>query len=117
MCNYIHYYFLILDDLSIGFSTSSFSPFTRFKQSGLLLRDQLIIQSGDLFTINEFTMWRGPQKDKLNKQFDQQIINKNTCDRSNYDECLKLRLRYSFINEYMKATDRQCAYTLNKYVF
>lgn len=108
--------FLWILGVNIGFSTSSFSPFTRFKQTGLLLRDQLLINHGDILTINEFVMWRGPQQNKKNKLFDA-ILSKKHTNNAMYEEDLKLRLRYTFVNKLMKAVDRRCSYTLTKYLF
>ncbi|XP_027840234.2 uncharacterized protein LOC114121922 [Aphis gossypii] len=103
------------DDLQIGFSTSSYSPYTRFRQTGLLLRDQLLVEQGDKFKINEFHMWRGPQQNQIIVGED--TITKSTCDRYGQEENLKLRLNYTFINQYTKAINRRCAYTLSKQLF
>ncbi|XP_025196022.1 probable protein arginine N-methyltransferase 1.2 [Melanaphis sacchari] len=103
------------DDLQIGFSTSSYSPFTRFRQTGLLLRDQLLVEQGDKFKINEFYMWRGPQQKQ--KLVGENIITKSTRNRYGPEENLKLRLNYTFINQHIKAINRHCAYTLVKQLF
>lgn len=107
----------MLDKPSIGFSTCSDSPCTRYKQTGLLLRDQLLINKGDEFTINEFSMWRGPQQNQVNKALDETNSCKNTPKYSLYEESLKLRLRYTFVNKYIKAVDRRCAYTISRYLY
>lgn len=103
------------DDLQIGFSTSSFSPYTRFRQTGLMLRDQLLVEQGDKFRINEFRMWRGPQQSEANMLIGE--ITKSTRNRFGPEENLKLRLRYTFVNKYTKAINRRCAYTLVKQLF
>lgn len=82
----------------------------------MLLRDQLLVNEGDEFTIDEFIMWRGPQKNEENKLFDS-VIRKNIYNKSMYEENLKLRLRYTFVNKFMTAIDRRCTYTLTKYMF
>jgi len=107
---------MILDSVSVGFSTSSSSPFTRYKQTGLLLRDQLPVLEGDKFTINEFSMQRGPQNNKL-KDDASSTISKNNIRKFEYEESLKLRLNYTFVNKYTKAIDRRCIYTITKYLF
>jgi len=107
-----HQLFVLFLDLNIGFSTSSFSPYTRFKQTGLLLRDQLLIFNGDKFTINEFTMWRGPQINQENKQFD--TIYQKTCKYLKYEENLKIRFKYSFTGKNNRAINRGCVYTVQK---
>lgn len=101
----------------IGFSTSCFSPYTRYRQTGLLLRDQLLVVQGDEFTINEFHMWRGPQKNQVDNPFENATVNESSKDRSQQEENIKLRLRYTFVNQFMKAIDRRCAYTLTKQLF
>ncbi|XP_060858397.1 uncharacterized protein LOC132935795 [Metopolophium dirhodum] len=108
---------IVDDDLQIGFSTSSFSPYTRFRQTGLLLRDQLLVEQGDKFKINEFRMWRGPQQSQKTMLVGEDTINKSTCNRFGPEENLKLRLRYTFINKKTKAINRRCAYTLAKQLF
>jgi len=108
---------MFIDDLQIGFSTSSFSPYTRFRQTGLLLRDQLLVEQGDKFKINEFRMWRGPQKSENTMLVGEDTITKSTCNRFGPEENLKLRLRYTFINKKTKAINRRCAYTLAKQLF
>lgn len=115
---YLKIFFLCsLDDVQIGFCTSSFSPFTRYKQTGLLLRDQLLVNNGDRFILNELHIWRGPQKNSINKMFDRIISSKNYYGNSNYEQNLKFRLSYTFMNKYIQATNRQCLYILNKYLF
>lgn len=101
--------------MEIGFSTSSCSPCTRYRQTGLLLRDQLIVEDGDEVIINEFHIWRGSQKNELNKLFD--VACKSTYKGSQYEDNLKLRFRYSFVNKHIKAVDRCCVYILTKYLF
>lgn len=103
------------DDLQIGFSTSSYSPYTRFRQTGLLLRDQLLVEQGDKFKINEFHMWRGPQQNQI--LVGEDTITKSTCNRHGSEENLKLRLNYTFVNQYTNAINRRCAYTLVKQLF
>jgi len=61
-------------------------------------------------------MWRGPQQNQRNKLFDA-IISKNISQKTEYEENLKLRLRYTFVNKHTKAVNRRCAYTLTKYIF
>lgn len=100
--------------MQIGFSTSCFSPHTGYQQTGLLLRDQLLVVQGDEFILNEFHMWRGPQ---VNNPFENSIASNSSCNNSLQEENLKLRLRYTFINQFMKAIDRRCAYTLIKNLF
>jgi len=109
--------FIFIDELQIGFSTSSFSPYTRFRQTGLLLRDQLLVEQGDKFKINEFRMWRGPQQSQKTMLVGENTITKSTCTRFGPEENLKLRLRYTFINNKTKAINRRCAYTLVKQLF
>lgn len=106
----------MLDAVPIGFSTSSFSPNTRYAQTGLLLRDQLIVREGDDFIINEFHMWRGPQENEENKLFEGTVC-ENTCNKKAFEENLKIRLSYTFVNKYNKAIDRRCAYILVKKFF
>lgn len=106
---------MFIDDLQIGFSTSSYSPYTRFRQTGLLLRDQLLVEQGDKFKINEFHMWRGPQQNQI--LVGEDTITKSTCNRYGQEENLKLRLNYTFVNQYTKAINRRCAYTLTKQLF
>lgn len=101
---------------SIGFSTSSFSPYTRYRQTGLLLRDELIVRQGDEFKINEFHMWRGPQLGLENKLF-KRTSNANIYKKIENDENLKLCLKYTFVNKIIKAIDRRCAYVLVKHLF
>lgn len=108
---------MFIDDIQIGFSTSSYSPYTRFRQTGLLLRDQLLVEQGDKFKINEFRMWRGPQLSQKTMLVGEDTINKSTCNRFGPEENLKLRLRYTFINKKTKAINRRCAYTLVKQLF
>jgi len=108
---------MFIDDLQIGFSTSSFSPYTRFRQTGLLLRDQLLVEQGDKFIINEFRMWRGPQQSQQTMLVGENTIIKSTCNRFGPEENLKLRLRYTFINKNTKAINRRCAYTLAKQLY
>ncbi|XP_060847189.1 protein arginine N-methyltransferase 1-like [Rhopalosiphum padi] len=103
------------DDIQIGFSTSSYSPYTRFRQTGLLLRDQLLVEQGDKFKINEFHMWRGPQQNQI--LVGEDTITKSTRDKCGPEENLKLRLNYTFVNKYTKAINRRCAYTLVKQLF
>lgn len=79
----------------------------------MLLRDQLLVENGDVFEINEFCMLRGPQQNPKKETIDCQ----NTLKRFRYEENLKLRLRYTFINKYVKAMNRRCAYTVIKYLF
>lgn len=107
---------MILDNVSVGFSTSSGSPFTRYKQIGLLLRDQLLVIEGDKFIINEFIMQRGPQDNK-SKYDPSTTIYENTSKKSVCEDSLKLRLNYTFVNKYTKAIDRRCIYTITKYLF
>lgn len=106
---------MILGSVPIGFSTSSSSPFTRYKQIGLLLRDQLLVLEGDKFTINEFSMQRGPQNNELKDA--SSTISKNNSKKSEFEDSLKLRLNYTFVNKYTKAIDRRCIYTITKYLF
>jgi len=111
---------MFIDDLQIGFSTSSYSPFTRFRQTGLLLRDQLLVEQGNKFIINEFRMWRGPQTTQQTQKtmsVGEKTITKSTSNRFGPEENLKLRLRYTFVNKYTKANNRRCAYTLTKQLF
>lgn len=75
----------------------------------------MIVEEGDEVIINEFLMWRGPQKNKLNKLFD--AVCNSTCKTSQYEENLKLRLRYTFVNKHIKAVNRCCIYTLTKHLF
>jgi len=107
----------ISDDDPLGFSTSSHSPSTRHKQTGLLLRDQLLVNENDEFIINEFCMWRGPQSNQGNTPSNETTNNEIICLRSAYEENLKLRLMYTFVNEQTKAINRRCAYTVTKYLF
>lgn len=100
--------------VSIGFSTSCYSPHTRYRQTGLLLRDQLMIFQGDEFIINEFHMWRGPQ---INNPFENTTSCKIYNNSLHDEENLKFRLRYTFVNNIMKAIDRRCAYTIIKDLF
>lgn len=109
-------YFWFLEPQPIGFSTSSFSPNTRYAQTGLLLRDQLIIKEGDEFFINEFHIWRGPQENTENKSLEGIVVG-NTLKITTCDENLKIRLRYTFVNKYNKAIDRRCAYIITKKLF
>lgn len=102
----------MLGSEDIGFSTSCFSPYTRYRQTGLLLRDQLLVEEGDEFTLNEFHMWRGPQINQENE-----LLGKNSFQRSETEENLKLRLSYTFVNKYVKAIDRRCVYTLTKQLY
>lgn len=113
----IYFFFCSLDEIQIGFCTSSFSPFTRFRQTGLLLRDQLLVNNEDEFIINELHIWRGPQKNSTNKLLDKIICSKNYYGNSNYEQSLKFRLSYTFKNKYIQATNRRCLYTLNKHLF
>lgn len=118
---------MLSDDVQIGFSTSCFSPHTRYRQTGLLLRDQLIVNQGDEFIINDFSMWRGHQENKMWKNYDsknkskdklfQKISTIRIKDKPSHDENLKLRLKYTFVNKHMKAINRRCAYTLKKELF
>lgn len=108
------YFFImvtILDNTEIGFSTSCFSPHTRYRQTGLLLQDQLIVEQNDIFIINDFRMWRGSQN-RPYKPYNKNIA--KTCLKSRNEENLKLRMRYTFVNRHMKVVDRCCAYTLIK---
>lgn len=107
----------MLESEEIGFSTSCFSPYTRYRQTGLLLRDQLLVEEGDEFILNEFHMWRGPQEYQDNRLRGVNFKNKNSFQRSETEENLKLRLRYTFVNKHIKAIDRRCVYTLNKQLF
>lgn len=115
----IHNVFIIcnLDAEEIGFSTSCFSPYTRYRQTGLLLRDQLLVEEGDEFTLNEFHMWRGPQENQENKLLGINPKDKNSFQKSETEEHLKLRLRYTFVNKYVKAIDRRCVYVLPKQLY
>lgn len=107
---------MFLDGKKIGFSTSCYSPHTRYRQTGLLLRDQLLVVEGDEFIINEFHMWRGKQN-LVNNPFEKTTVSKSSSNNSPDEENIKLRLRYTFVNTYMKAIDRRCAYTLTKQLF
>lgn len=99
----------------VAFSTSSYSSFTRYKQTGLLLRDQLLVENKNEFIINEFYMWRGPQQNGNNKLFEIITVGKSPYDKSKYEQNLKLRLCYTFVNQYMKAINRRCVYTLSNH--
>lgn len=103
-------FFYILENTAIGFSTSCYSPHTRYRQTGLLLRDELVLEKDDIFIINDFRIWRGPNQHKA----DNETINTL---KSSDEENLKLRLKYTFVNKHMEAIDRRCAYTLIKHLF
>lgn len=77
-----------------------------------MLRNQLIIEQKDNFVIKEFYIWRGPQQDQANKLHDR-------ASRKLEDENLKLQLRYTFVNIYIKAVNvnRHCIYTFKKMLF
>ncbi|VVC44125.1 Protein arginine N-methyltransferase,S-adenosyl-L-methionine-dependent methyltransferase [Cinara cedri] len=105
------------DTVQIGFSTSCYSPFTRYRQTGLLLRDQLLVNNGNEFMINELHIWRGPQTNLINKLFDRIVSRKSSLKSCTYEQDLKIRLRYTFVNKYTKAVDRRCIYILNKHLY
>lgn len=101
-----------LDRNKIGFSTSSYSSFTRYKQTGLLLRDQLLVENKNEFIINEFYMWRGPQENGKNELFEKITAGRSLYDKIKYERNLKLRLSYTFENQHMKVLNRRCVYCL-----
>lgn len=80
-----------------------------------MLRDQLLVEEGDQFVLNEFIMIRGPKGE--NKQFEITNNCESTSKKSEYEDSLQLRLCYTFINKYTKAIDRRCAYTVTKYLY
>lgn len=82
-----------------------------------MLRDQLLIEEGDEFIINEFRMWRGPQKIQTNNLNGEVAIINSTCNRFGQEENLNIRLRYTFVNKCIKVINRRCAYTLVKQLF
>lgn len=83
----------------------------------MLLRDELLVENGDVFVINEFSMQRGPQQNPREELCDETIDCQNTLKKVRYEDNLKLRLRYTFVNKYIKAMNRRCAYTVIKYLF
>jgi len=79
-----------------------------------LLRDQLLIKQGDEFKLNDFHMWRGPQKQENTLH---ETIGDNHVKEFDYSENLKLRLQYTFVNKYTNAVNRRCAYILERNLY
>lgn len=82
-----------------------------------MLKDELLIKPDDEFILHEFHLWRGAQKNEINKLFDNTINNGNFNNRYKYDEHLKFRLRYTFVSQLTKVIDRGCIYTLTRQLF
>lgn len=57
-------------------------------------------------------MWRGPQENGNNELFERITAGKSPCDKIKYDQNLKLRLSYTFVNQHMKVFNRRCVYCL-----
>lgn len=51
-------------------------------------------------------MWRGPQKNQIRQR---KNLEK---EKQENEESLKMRLNYTFVNNYFKVINRRCAYTL-----
>ncbi|XP_050528964.1 uncharacterized protein LOC126898708 [Daktulosphaira vitifoliae] len=110
---------------SIGFSTSSFSPKTRYRQCGLLLDQELIVEKGDTFK-GFICIWREQRNKNISKKNSDKMCN---CCKNNpstnlenslihlRNEYLNISLKYSFKNKHMANSDVVCQYELLRQIF